>query len=273
MTDDGKAGKNASDNAGAISQRDSPAGVPAAEKNDRTAERHTIANSNQTPTSPIRPTIGADRWIELGFTFAIMVATFVNVWVANRQWAVANGQLGVMQADQRPWVSLDMQIDSPLIRDASGLNFLVKYTMNNVGKSPAFDVDFLAKMIPIGEAQPNAPPPSFSFRFPEETVDVAVEEACKDLGALRNGQIMFPSVPQTRQWQLRSDLKSGFIPGFAVIGCATYKFYNDPVLHRTARIFELGIRNYGKMIDLGASTISVDDLAFFSHGHNGSRAN
>ena len=64
-------------------------------------------------------------------------------------------QIDLMKTDQRPWISLDMLPEGPLVRDVNGWNFIVRYTLNNAGKSPAFNVDFIAVMVPLAEVQPN----------------------------------------------------------------------------------------------------------------------
>lgn len=234
-----------------------------------------ISSNNQNDPPSFRGVV-VDRWIELAFTFAIMVATIVNVCVAVRQWDVANGQLAVMRADQRPWISLDIEPEGPLIRDGNDWSFIVKYTINNVGKSPAFDVDFLAVMISLAAPQSIAPPPQgFSYGPPTKAVDTAVETACEEQQMFGNpGSIFFPSAPQTNRWKAHGgNPRVGFIPGFSIVGCVTYRFTNEPIRHRTVRIFDLEMRAYGQMIDLSATTIPIESLTFFPHYPTGSRAN
>lgn len=215
-------------------------------------------------------------WLTATSGWAQLIAVGLAAYYAFGQLTVMRGQLEATEADQRPWISLDMQAEGPLIRDSSGWNFNVKYTLNNVGKSPAFGVDFIAIMVPLGVAQPNPPPPQgFSYGMPTKVVDAAVETACEEQLRLPGyGEIMFPGVPQNKRWKPHSDpVGAGFIPGFAIIGCATYKFVDDTVIHRTVRIFDLEKLAYGQMVDLATEKTATDDLAFFPHPENGSRAN
>jgi hypothetical protein len=219
-------------------------------------------------------------------TAVIAVVGIIGAIIFNNQLSemrTASGltsrQLALMEADQRPWIALEMQLDDPLTNDASGSHLIVKYTLNNVGKSPAVAVDFMATMIPWGDRQPNPPPPpGYSVTIPTEAINTAVETICSAQDAWRSngsGDIMFPNIPlQNRSWRISSGPNGpGFLPGFFIIGCATYKFVNDPTIHRTIRVYELGTRAYGQMIDLSEETILTTDLAFIARRQNGSRAN
>src|SRR4029077_595291 len=225
----------------------------------------------------------ASHWVEIGLTLALVGVGIAQFTVYKRQASImdeqariAVRQVKLMEADQRPWISLNMEAEGPLTRGANGRSFIVKYTLNNVGKSPAFSVDFVAVMIPLADLQPYLPPQQgFSFPEPTKAIDAAVENACGEQAMMRGfGDIMFPAVPQTKRWRVHGGpIGPGFIPGFAIIGCATYKFVDDPTPHRTVRIFDLENRAYGQMIDLGQEIIPIDGLAFFPHPENGSRAN
>lgn len=196
----------------------------------------------------------------------------------DEQAKISQRQTKLMESEQRPWVSLDMQPEGPLTRDINGWNFIVKYALNNVGRSPAVDVSFVAKMIPWGDPQPKPPdPPGFATGIPTKSVDALVETVCGDFLQGKTvgwGEIMFPNVPQNKRWKANTDrpIGPGFIPGFIIVGCATYRFVDDPVVHRTVRIFDLERRAYGQMIDLGPETTPMDDLYLYIHGENGSRA-
>lgn len=195
---------------------------------------------------------------------------------SQRQADAAQVQVKIMQDEQRPWISLELQPEGPLTRDSNGWNFIVKYALNNVGKSPAFDVDFYAVMIPLGDVQRNPPPrEGFSFALPTEAIHAAAEAICRVQERWpAHGEVMFPGIQQILRYKPHSEpVGPGFIPGFVIIGCATYKFAGDSKVHETVRIFELTKRTYGEMVDLNAESIAADDLAFFPHRGNGSRAN
>jgi hypothetical protein len=218
-------------------------------------------------------------------TVVIALGAIVTGVVGYYQWRALQGtdnaihrQLALMESDQRPRISLEMFLIEPFINDADGSHIDIGYKINNVGKSPAVSVNFLATMLPLGNIQPAAPtiPPGFAVRIPSDEINSAAETICEEQDGLRDafktGEIMFPNIPQTRKWRVRGLRGPGFIPGFVVIGCVTYRFEGDLAIHRTIRIFDLSMQPYGQMINLGAESIHPGDLAFFPHSENGSRA-
>jgi len=206
------------------------------------------------------------------FTAVIATTGVIGAFIFNNQLSVMQGQLDAMRADQRPWVSLSMQADGPLVHDGNGWNFLIKYSLTNAGKSPAGDVDFLATMIPWGLPQPNND--GLPKQFPDVTADVhtATENICNTMQAFRasggSGQVMFPGEQQGQQFRVHPNgpiSGQGFVRDFIVIGCATYKFLGDPVTHRTVRIIEVSKNTYGQLIDLRGETVPLDGLSSVPH--------
>lgn len=206
------------------------------------------------------------------FSGVVAITGVIGAIIFNNQLSVMQGQLDVMRAEQRPWISLSMQADGPLAHDGNGWNFLIKYDVTNVGKSPAIDVDFLATMIPWGPPQPrNDGTPTM---FPDVTADVhaATESICNAMETSRAagtaGQTLFPSEQQAQQFRVHPNGPingEGFIRNFIVIGCATYKFPNDSVTHRTIRIIDVSKSAYGQLINLRGETIPLDGLSPILH--------
>jgi hypothetical protein len=64
-------------------------------------------------------------------------------------------QLTVMENGQRPWISVEVQLErQPEIFPDKGVGFVLKTSIKNVGKSPAISVSrFVASHIPIGPEQ------------------------------------------------------------------------------------------------------------------------
>ncbi|WP_429344737.1 hypothetical protein [Paraburkholderia sp. GAS42] len=210
--------------------------------------------------------------LTLVFSAVIAVTGVIGAIIFNNQLSVMQGQLNVMRADQRPWISLSMQADGPLVHDATGWSFLVKYSVANVGKSPAANVDFVATMIPWGPPQPNSD--GSPTTFPDATADIhaATENICNAMegfgGAAGYGQILFPGEQQGQQFRVHPNgtiAGTGFVRDFIVIGCATYKFLGDPVTHRTVRIIDVSKSAYGQLIHLGGETIPLEGLAPIPH--------
>ena len=76
-----------------------------------------------------------------GFTILIYCVG-VNQWrTFQGQLAVMQGQLDEMKADQRPWISNDIEAASDLTFDDSGGILRFRYTLRNIGRSPAFNVN------------------------------------------------------------------------------------------------------------------------------------
>lgn len=188
------------------------------------------------------------------------------------------GQLDAMEADRRPWISLDMQADGPLIHDALGWRLIINYTLKNIGKSPADDVDFLAFMIPWDKPRPNNDGSAKELDTPTSSIKSFTSDACKEsdtFKAIDLGQIMFPDESWKKQWMVNDAhtiIGTGFSAHFIIIGCVTYKFLNDSVEHRTVKLFGVGKKDY-KLIDITGESIPIDNLQFFPFPDHGSYAN
>jgi hypothetical protein len=215
-------------------------------------------------------------------TAIAVVASIVAAIFAGRAYETARGQQNIMQgqltemqSEDRPWISIEMKPSGDLRHDASGWHFIIKYVLNNVGKSPAVDADFMAIMIPWQNPQPILPPSfGFSAGFPTTSVENATSSVCGDQAELHEGRIIFPENSQTGQWQVDSSPgQAGFIPGFIIIGCATYKISGDPNIHETVETFELSESAYGKMVDISRNKIPFSELAFFPYSERGNWAN
>ena len=200
--------------------------------------------------------------------------TVVLIGVGWLQYRVYTRQANIMEIEQRPWISVDMNaVSAPTFDEANNRIFTVGYTLKNVGKSPAFNVDFIADAIQLADIRSSPPPSSgYAYASPEKAINAAVESTCGASGTF--SEIMFPDVPENKRWRVHlSPVKSGFIPGFAIIGCVTYKFFNNTEQHSSSRVFDLESKAYGQMIDLSRTDIPLDELVFFPHPENGSRAN
>ena len=79
-------------------------------------------------------------------TWMIFIATAVNVVVAALQWNAIGGQAYLMEAEQRPWIRVDYTVPFPfwLVNGRmGGIPYL--FSVENVGKSPAFGVEIQPK--------------------------------------------------------------------------------------------------------------------------------
>jgi hypothetical protein len=88
-------------------------------------------------------------WLS-AYTLALFVATLLLFIGSVITVVVLNRQLTVMEADQRPWVSLEsVNLSSSLIFDDKGLRLSIDYELKNVGRSPALDTRFYAVAVPV----------------------------------------------------------------------------------------------------------------------------
>jgi hypothetical protein len=97
----------------------------------------------------------SDRWL-ISLTAAMAIAGSISAIIFWRQLSVMQGQLDIMTADQRPWISVEqLSIGGPLLYDdtdwPNGKRWHIKlvYTLKNHGKSPATHVIFWGHIAPI----------------------------------------------------------------------------------------------------------------------------
>jgi hypothetical protein len=86
-----------------------------------------------------RRTATATVWIAI---FAV-IAAFVGISqaiIGNRQLTAMQGQLNAMEAEQRPWIATTIELAGDLIIGNQGAQIKVKYTLENTGHAPAFNV-------------------------------------------------------------------------------------------------------------------------------------
>jgi hypothetical protein len=71
------------------------------------------------------------------------IGLFKTLRVNQIQADAAQGQLNAMKDDQRAWLTVDdVQIIAPLtFSTAKGWQTTLRYTIKNIGKTPAFDSD------------------------------------------------------------------------------------------------------------------------------------
>ncbi len=90
------------------------------------------------------------------FTSALVVVGVLTAIIFWHQLDVMQGQLNLMGADERPWISIEnLSISSDLSYDSAGWEFgkrwhiTLTYQLKNYGKTPATHVVFWAHVVPI----------------------------------------------------------------------------------------------------------------------------
>ena len=76
------------------------------------------------------------------FGFLGLLALLMTLWVQNRELSQSFAiNRSMYVADHRPWIKVDLALASGLERNSAGqLKVAIKFTMENVGKSPAQNV-------------------------------------------------------------------------------------------------------------------------------------
>jgi hypothetical protein len=95
------------------------------------------------------------RWIDVhnglftaAATVAIAVLTVYVVHFTSEQGKITNRQLSVMEADQRPWIKTEITFASDLTYSDIRMSVTLHYSLKNVGRSPALNVEGFPKLRP-----------------------------------------------------------------------------------------------------------------------------
>jgi hypothetical protein len=75
------------------------------------------------------------------------VTGVIGALIFNNQLSVMQGQLSEMQAERRPWISIEVTGHSGIVWEERGARLSVVFKLKNVGKAPATNVFFEAKAI------------------------------------------------------------------------------------------------------------------------------
>jgi hypothetical protein len=222
---------NAANNGGA----EAPPPEPDQNPERDVGKKGNAADGNQQQPMPNWRRLGADRWADLLFTAALTVATILNSCTSVRQWTVANGQLAIMQADHRAWISASpINLVESLTHNASGLSLTMQFTLKNTGRSPsrATFVSFT---------------PSLSGQGPEVT-----KKVCSDAENSMFGLTIFPGdivvqgvggvIPEAELAGFRDDMKNGNFSRLdsvlpAITACIAYRDMESETFHHTSYAF------------------------------------
>ena len=123
------------------------------------------------------------------FTLAAGFIGVITAGIFKWQLDAMQGQLQIMRMDQRPWVSLGVDIAGPLahasVDGEYGIRWHIplKYRVENVGKTPALHVSFFAHILPtVSETK--------KMGFGRELMSSAVLQRTSKLSGL-NGERCF----------------------------------------------------------------------------------
>lgn len=185
-----------------------------------------------------------------------------------------------MIADQRPWVSLDITIDSELAYDSVGWDagkrwhIQLNYTLKNHGKTPALNVSFLANILPGTLA---------TYALGDDT---EMEKLFGTLEGLTDAnfamsRVLFPGEIHSEDFGINGDparfdperVPHTYTGQFRILACVSYRSTLDDTLKgRTAKTFILYKGVGSKQIDLKGETIHPTELGFVLSPISGSYA-
>jgi hypothetical protein len=185
------------------------------------------------------PTVAYTRSIA-AWTRIVAVATTVYMIFTGLQFCAVNRQASLMQKQlevtDRPWLSVDVATEDPLVfrKDAAFLS--VKYTVRNVGRSVANKAMVISDIF-IGKLGEDIPAKAIERQ----------RHICEYLPLTITTHTVFPGdVFIDRQLIAagRPEMEHGregnnYLPFFLIIGCVDYWFGDQPTRHRTNFIYEV----------------------------------
>lgn len=233
-----------------------------------------------------RRTASATVWI----AFFALIAALVGVSqaiIANRQLNALKAQIDAMQADQRPWISLSADLVEPLnysavkgVYDVAVWHTTIRPTLKNVGRSPATNLDFFARIMPF--IIPGFPDGPTEVPGEKSETDIILQmrrtcgiSAIVQAAGFGTGSALFPNeLPKDVQFPFGGNPDdfeqakkphSGYTGKFLVLLCVIY-FFGDTE-HGTAKAYELS--KQGGDINLSGENIPLRNLKFIPLGlHN-----
>lgn len=194
-------------------------------------------------------------------TFIIACFTLTLWWVTRKMWHVANGQLGEMKeslqlsrdifiAEQRPWISHDISVNSGFKWDEQGGTITLKFELKNTGRTPALNVCISGHIYPL------------SGEFPDpidEQKNISNRDRELQAKSRRLGFTVFPgdrfpvyctvhlTPPDIQKWRDRFKKSNGveattITP--VIVGCITYTMLSsEQPYHQTGFIYVLTARD------------------------------
>lgn len=211
-------------------------------------------------------------------TVAIAVLAVVAAVLGGLQWKVMQGQLAAMEADQRPWLSINtLNIAGPLnyddknpIKGFANEQFKrwhadISYSVSNVGRSPAGNVEQMTMLAPFIFGGKESPV-DFIQKM-RSTCDFA---AFTEIIGFGREEIIFPgqstdkvagSLEGLPDAFVGADKNTNYTGKFVATVCVTYQTFSSEKTRRTARAYLLG-KKTGKPFDLRGETVPLDQLDF-----------
>jgi hypothetical protein len=188
----------------------------------------------------------------MGLTISLSIDSNRQASTANEQFRIMKGQLAAMQADERPWLRVEvtpgdlLTFGTSAVEPFPDLMFGPHVKITNVGKSPAFN----AQLVLLGYAiTPNHSDP---YAGQKEACD---RERSTPLDNPARGHVLFPGdffdegagigkyivgfMGPTNVNFFTKEKDGSLSIVFYVIGCADYAFGDPPNHHQTGFVYEV----------------------------------
>jgi hypothetical protein len=193
---------------------------------------------------------------------------------ANAAKSAADTAANQLELFDRPWVTIDASIASPLTYDGTAVRIAFSFTPKNIGQSPAQNVLIVPELIPV---------------FMGDDVRKEQQRICDGAGQINSmfpRYVLFPNEPFVEPFAL--DLPTEAInshwgklpPGMkapdpipiGLVGCVDYTYENSPKHHQTGFAFDV-IMNDGRLPLKSLTPLNPSSLILRQHAIGGHFAN
>jgi hypothetical protein len=209
----------------------------------------------------------AADWTMVGLTVLVAGAAIVTA-------LIFQAQLSLMRDADRPWIDLDVSIDSPLTYDNTGVRIGFNISPKNVGRSPAQNIWISPTLTPA---------------FMGDDLSEIQKRICENARPSHEGLLSYLLFPGNHYTQpVGLDLSAtaisshwGKLPPnmeppdpipLALVGCIDYTYEASSRHHQTG--FALDVVMKGGLLPLKSKTpIASEDLVLRAHSFGGHFAN
>jgi hypothetical protein len=187
------------------------------------------------------------------FTVGLILVSVAQWYVLHGQQVIMQGQLNAMEADQRPWIKIDVfpgalqVVLGPTDDNGPWLMFHPHFKMTNIGKSPAFNARSFVQGFIVGEnhSDPLSEQKLMCEKIRSEKVD----------NDWAKGTVLFPGDYITEYMGGGASQAVGFVGknalrymkningkmsfSFYIVGCVDYAYGTELKRHQTGFVYEI----------------------------------
>lgn len=226
--------------------------------------------------------IGASAWFSgyrswglwIGFVGFVLLIAAVSIqtqyWIWQKNASAESTISAAVALEQRPWVSLAVELADALSYDSKGLDAgvrwhtAIKYQLINTGKTPATKVSVFRDILPF----------MISYRSAQQATPVAgtdpdaeIRNVCKAAAIFGSGDVLATGEGRVGIFTFNGNPSRfdaaknspGYSGNFLVVLCVTYRSTFNAEIHRTAKAFQLFKRD-GSPINLNGEVVPQQTL-------------